>query len=237
MLKAWTPQPATILVILHQETSSPGRAGHILEARGFRLDIRRPVLGDPLPATLEPYAGVVVFGGPMSANDDADYIRREIALCETALKEETPFLGICLGAQMLVKACGGRVEGAPCGGVEIGWYPLEATPEGAALMEWPGMVYHFHREGFDLPSGFTRLATGDLYENQAYRAGRNAFGVQFHGELTEAMMRRWAVKGAHRFELPNAQKGHEHLQGRLLHDVPLRKWMEDFLGVVFGQAA
>jgi GMP synthase (glutamine-hydrolysing) len=235
MLKAWTPLPETILVVLHQETSSPGRVGQILQARGFRLDIRRPVLGDPLPATLEPYRGVIVFGGPMSANDDADYIHREIALCETALKEETPFLGICLGAQMLVKACGGRVAGAPCGGVEIGWYPLRATEEGAAMMDWPDMVYHFHVEGFDLPDGFTRLATADLYENQAYRAGKNAYGVQFHGELTEAMMRRWAVKGAHRFHLPNAQAGRTHLEGRLLHDAELRRWMEGFLGAVFGR--
>jgi GMP synthase (glutamine-hydrolysing) len=225
-----------ILVILHQETSSPGRVGRILAERGFALDIRRPVLGDPLPETLSQHHGAVIFGGPMSANDGDDYIKAEIDLCGAALDGDVPFLGICLGAQMLVKACGGKVEGAPCGGVEIGWYPLAATQEGAALMEWPDMVYHFHREGFDLPSGFTRLATADLYPNQAYRAGRNAWGVQFHGELTEQMMRRWAVKGAHRFDLPNAQKGHAHLEGRLLHDAALGRWMGEFLGVVFGRA-
>jgi GMP synthase (glutamine-hydrolysing) len=217
MLKARTPHRETILIVLH-------------------LDIRRPVLGDALPANLAPYAGVIVFGGPMSANDDADYIHREIDLCALALKEETPFLGICLGAQMLVKACGGRVASAPCGGVEMGWYPLRATPSGATMMDWPDMVYHFHREGFDLPDGFDLLATADLYPNQAYRAGANAYGVQFHGELTEAMMRRWVVKGAHRFDMPNAQKGLAHLEGRLLHDMPLRRWMETFLGAVFGRA-
>ena len=102
-------------------------------------------------------------------------------------------------------------------------------------MVWPEMVYHFHREGFDLPSGFERLATADLYPNQAYRTGNNAWGVQFHGELTEVMMRRWAVKGADRFTLPNAQCGDAHLEGRLLYDQGLRRWMECFLSVVFGR--
>jgi GMP synthase (glutamine-hydrolysing) len=138
---------------------------------------------------------------------------------------------------MLVKQCGGRVSSAPCGGVEMGWYRLDATEQGRAVLDWPDMVYHFHREGFDLPSGFDLLATAELYPNQAYRCGRNAWGVQFHGELTEAMMRRWVVKGAHRFDMPNAQKGHAHLEGRLLHDHGLRRWMEEFVGVVFGRAA
>jgi GMP synthase (glutamine-hydrolysing) len=230
--------PATaprILTVLHQENSSPGRIGQILQARGFALDIRRPPLGDALPDDLSGHAGVVIFGGPMSANDNDAYIKAEIDLCATALKQETPFLGVCLGAQMLVKACGGRVESAPCGSVEIGWYPLKATEAGQKLMDWPDMVYHFHREGFDLPSGFERLATTDLYPNQAYRAGKHAFGVQFHGELTEAMMRRWAVKGAHRFDMPNAQKGAAHLEGRLLHDAPLRRWLGDCLDLVFGK--
>ncbi|MGL4404226.1 MAG: glutamine amidotransferase [Notoacmeibacter sp.] len=230
-------EPLPVLVVLHQETSSPGRVGQILQQRGFRLDIRRPVLGDPLPKTLADHYGAIIFGGPMSANDDEDYIRQEIDFCGQALKEDKPFLGICLGAQMLVKQCGGKVAGAACGGVEIGWYPLRATNAGAALMNWPEMVYHFHREGFDLPSGFELLATADLYPNQAYRVGNNAWGVQFHGELTEAMMRRWAVKGAHRFDLPNAQNGQAHLEGRLLFDRQLKAWMEQFLGVVFESTA
>jgi GMP synthase (glutamine-hydrolysing) len=234
-LRAATPgQQPRILIILHQETSSPGRVGQILSARGFSLDIRRPVLGDPLPKTLADHRGVVIFGGPQSANDDLDYICAETDLCAQALKHEVPFLGICLGAQMLVKACGGTVSGAPCGGVEIGWYPLQATQAGQKLLDWPDMVYQFHREGFDLPSGFELLATADLYPNQAYRVGKNAFGVQFHGELTEHMMRRWVVKGAHRFDLPNAQTGIHHLNGRLLHDHGLKAWMDGMLGVVFG---
>ncbi len=225
-----------ILVVLHQETSSPGRVGQILRAMGYRLDIRRPVLGDGLPETLDRHAGAVVFGGPMSANDDEAYVRQEIDWLSVPLKENRPFLGICLGAQMLVKNLGGAVYGHAEGLTEIGWYPLQATEAGTALMAWPDMVYQFHREGFDLPSGATLLATGHHYENQAFRYGDNAWGIQFHGELTLAMMHRWVVRGAHRFDLPGAQTGRAHLDGRLLHDAALRLWMGSFLDRVFHEA-
>ncbi|PTM96391.1 glutamine amidotransferase [Mycoplana dimorpha] len=218
-----------ILIVLHQETSSPGRVGQILQQMGYGLDIRRPVMGDALPSTLS----AVVFGGPMSANDEDDYIRREIDWLSVPLAEDRPFLGICLGAQMLVRHLGGEVGPHVDGLTEIGWYPLEPTEEGRELMAWPSMVYQFHREGFTLPSGATLLATGEHYENQAFRYGDNAWGIQFHGELTLAMMHRWVVHGAHRFELPGAQVGRAHLDGRLLHDAALRQWMMGFLDRVF----
>ncbi|MCB1426361.1 MAG: glutamine amidotransferase [Zhengella sp.] len=222
-----------ILTILHQEHSSPGRVGQVLQARGFELDIRRPPLGDALPETLDDHAGAVIFGGPMSANDPEDYVRRETEWIGVALEEKKPFLGICLGAQMLVNHLGGRVEGRADGQVEIGWYPLEATDEGKALMEWPDMVYQFHREGFSLPHGATLLASAEAYPNQAFRYGENAWGIQFHGELTRAMMQRWIVRGAHRFVLPGAQQGREHIEGRYVWDPRLRRWLEDFLHLIF----
>ncbi|MFC3072264.1 glutamine amidotransferase [Shinella pollutisoli] len=225
-----------ILVVLHQETSSPGRVGQMLQAMGHPLDIRRPVLGDPLPATLSDHAGAVVFGGPMSANDPEPFVCAEIDWLAVPLAENRPFLGICLGAQMLVKQLGGTVAGHAEGWAEIGWYPLNPTPAGSQLMPWPGMVYQFHREGFDLPSGATLLATGHHYENQAFRYGANAWGIQFHGELTLAMMHRWVVRGAHRFVLPGAQVGRDHLDGRLVHDAALRAWLFSFLGRIFHEA-
>ena len=227
------PDDRPVLIVLHQETSTPGRVGQMLEARGFRLDIRRPVLGQKLPETLAGHAGAVVFGGPMSANDTDDFVKYEIDWINVPLIENRPFLGICLGAQMLVKHLGGQVYGHREGLTEIGWYPIQPTDEGRKLIEWPGMVYHFHREGFDLPGGATLLARGDTYENQAIRYGENAWGIQFHGELTRVMMHRWVVRGAHRFELPGAQTGDKHLEGRFLHDAPLRNWMSGMLDLVF----
>ncbi len=222
-----------ILVILHQERSSPGRVGHELIASGFDLDIRRPPLGDPLPETLEHHAGAVVFGGPMSANDKEEFVRRETEWLAVPLREDRPFLGICLGAQMLVNHLGGRVEGHGKGLVEIGWYPIQATDEGKALMPWPEMVYQFHSEGFSLPAGATLLATAETYPNQAFRYGENAWGIQFHAELTQIMMQRWVVHGAAHFERPGAQPGRDHLGGRMIWDMHLKRWLQEFLATIF----
>lgn len=236
MLQLSPQQPSKILVVLHQETSSPGRVGQLLQQAGFELDIRRPPLGHSLPETLAHHAGAVVFGGPMSANDPDEFIRRETDWLAVPLAEEKPLLGICLGAQMLVNHLGGKVRPHPEGTVEIGWYPLEATDEGKALMDWPSMVYHFHSEGFDLPRDATLLAAGQTYPNQAFRYGKNSWGLQFHAELTRAMMHRWVVHGAHRFDMPGAQKGRDHLHGRLLHDQRLKIWLQNFLNHIFGDA-
>lgn len=222
-----------VLIVLHQERSSPGRVGQMLEEKGYPLDIRRPVLGEELPKSLRNHAGAVVFGGPMSANDPDDYIKTEINWLDVPLKENKPFLGICLGAQMLVRHLGGKVEADREERTEIGWYPIRPTEHGRLLMHWPKMVYHFHREGFSLPHGTKLLATGDVYPNQAFRYGENAWAVQFHAELTRAMMHRWVVHGAHRFVLPNAQQGREHLEGRMIFDAPLRAWLSDFLDLIF----
>ncbi|MBC2772635.1 glutamine amidotransferase [Rhizobium sp. AQ_MP] len=222
-----------VLIVLHQERSSPGRVGQMLEEKGYPLDIRRPVLGQELPKTLKDHAGAVVFGGPMSANDPDDYIKTEINWLDVPLKEDKPFLGICLGAQMLVRHLGGKVEADREERTEIGWYPIHPTEHGRLLMHWPKMVYHFHREGFSLPRGAKLLASGDVYPNQAFRYGENAWAVQFHAELTRAMMHRWVVHGAHRFVLPNAQQGREHLEGRMIFDAPLKAWLSDFLDLIF----
>ena len=230
MPKAAKPK---ILVVLHQELSSPGRVGHLLLEGGFDLDIRRPPLGDPLPETLAHHAGAVVFGGPMSANDADEFVRRETDWLSVPLNEDKPFLGICLGAQMLVNHLGGKVEGHQDGLVEIGWYPIQPTEAGEELLQWPEMVYQFHREGFSLPQGATLLAGAEAYPNQAFRYGANAWGIQFHAELTRAMMQRWVVRGAQRFVLPGAQQGRDHLGGRFIWDMHLKRWLVDFLDLVF----
>ncbi|MAY62755.1 MAG: GMP synthase [Rhizobiales bacterium] len=225
-----------ILVVMHQETSSPGRVGQVLTKMGYALDFRRPVLGDPLPGTLDNHAGAVIFGGPMSANDDIEGIRAETRWMDVVLKSGKPYLGICLGAQILARNLGAKVYGRDDGHVEIGWYPIRPTEAGIKMMDWPDMVYQFHREGFDMPRGAELLATSETYPNQAFRYGDNAWGVQFHAELTLAMMHRWAVRGAQRFVLPGAQVGAQHLSGRLLHDAALFTWLNLFLDKVFGPA-
>src|SRR5581483_5491783 len=148
-----------VLIVLHQEHSTPGRVGQMLVNRGLPLDIRRPRFGDPLPETLSDHAAAVVFGGPQSANDPDEFVRREIDWLEVPLKEGKPFLGICLGAQMLARQLGARVYPHPEGYAEVGYYPIRPTAAGRAVCaRWPDRVYQWHREGFDLPRGADLLA-------------------------------------------------------------------------------
>jgi len=223
-----------VLIILHQARSTAGRVGQLLQAAGFPLDIRRPVLGEALPSTLVHHSGAVIFGGPMSANDEDDFIRQETEWLKIPLAENKPFLGVCLGAQMLARQIGGRVARDDRGLAEAGWYPIAATSAGKELFDWPQKVYQFHREGiYDLPREAQILAEGDVFPVQAFRFGEAAWGIQFHAELTQVMMQRWVVHGAVVFNDEGAQKGHEHLQGRLIYDKPLAAWLKQALGRIF----
>jgi GMP synthase (glutamine-hydrolysing) len=201
-----------VLIVLHQESSTPGRVGNALRALGYPLDIRRPRFGDPL-----------------SANDPDDYVRREIDWIEIPLREQRPFLGICLGAQMLAKQLGADVAPHREGRVEVGYYPIRPTAAGHALCaDWPGRVYHWHGEGFQLPHGAELLAEGDDFPVQAFQSG-HAFGLQFHPDVTYAMMHRWTTRGCVRMDSPGAQPRHLHFEGRAMHDVAERAWLNDFI--------
>jgi GMP synthase (glutamine-hydrolysing) len=218
-----------VLIILHQETSTPGRVGNVLRALGHGLDIRRPRFGDPLPKTLDGHAGAVIFGGPMSANDPDDFVRREIDWIAVPLREQRPLLGICLGAQMLAMQLGAKVAPHPEGRAEIGYYPIRPTPAGLEICpDWPADVYHWHREGFELPAGAELLAEGGDFPNQAFQSG-HAFGIQFHPDVTYAMMHRWTTRGCARLDLAGARPRHRHFADRAIHDVAERAWLKTFL--------
>jgi GMP synthase (glutamine-hydrolysing) len=229
-LIAETVPKKPVLIVLHQEMSTPGRVGHLLKAHGYELDARRPALGELLPETLAGHAGVVVFGGPMSANDDSDFIKRETEWIEVPLKEKKPYLGICLGAQMLARHIGGKVDFHPEGRAEVGYYPLRATAAGREVTpEWPEYIYQWHREGIELPRDATLLAEGDMFPVQAFRYGPAAFGVQFHAEVSHAMMCRWTTRGHSRMELPGAKPREEHFADRPIYDPAIRSWLGTFL--------
>ncbi|MBV9909170.1 MAG: glutamine amidotransferase [Hyphomicrobiales bacterium] len=221
-----------VLIVLHQEHSTPGRVGLALKAMGVRLDIRRPSLGEPLPPTLARHDGVVVFGGPMGANDTLEWVKAEIEWLETPLAEDKPLLGLCLGAQMLARALGSRVFSYEDKRSEIGYYPIEPTLAGdlLCLAPFPRTVYQWHSDGFDLPEGAELLAVGGTnFPNQAYRYGRHAVGLQFHPEVTYHMMCRWTHRGAERLTRPGALSRPEHLGGWFQHDGRVAAWLEAFL--------
>jgi GMP synthase (glutamine-hydrolysing) len=217
-----------ILIVLHQEQSTPGRVGYSLRQRGYELDIRRPRFGDPLPKTMADHAGAVIFGGPQSANDPDDFIKAEIDWIGVPLRDQKPYLGICLGGQMLARHLGQRVFTHPEGMAEVGYYPVRPTAAGRAICDWPDHQYQWHREGFDLPNGCELIAEGDIFRTQAFRVG-TGYAIQFHPEVTHAMMCRWTTRGAARMELPGTKQRHEHFADRPVYDHGIRAWLAEFL--------
>jgi GMP synthase-like glutamine amidotransferase len=182
---------ATCLVVQHVAPESAWVAGDALQRAGVRLDVRQTFAGATVPADTGGVDGLVVMGGPMSAASDEGFSTRaaELALVGDALEQGVPTLGICLGAQLVALAAGGRVFPGESG-AQIGWDMVELTPESRSdrlLSGLPGRlpVLHWHGDTFSLPAGAIRLATDHRYPNQAFRVGTTAWGLQFHPEITQ----------------------------------------------------
>lgn len=232
------PRKLPVLVIVHQPHSSPGHIGQTLVRKGYPLDIRRPRFGDPLPETLAGHAGLVIFGGPMSANDSEAFIKAETCFIGVALKEAKPFLGVCLGGQMLARHLGARIYLDPHGRVEIGYHPIRPTQAATSYGTWPTRVYQWHREGFDLPAGATLLATSEgAFEVQAFGYGPAAVGIQFHPEITHGMMHRWSSGNPTRLLMRGAQARPAQLGEHSLQGPVVRSWLDTFIDRLLTPAA
>lgn len=220
-----------ILIIVQQQTSDPGRVGQILRENGYVLDIRYPSLQEELPSTMDNHDAAVIFGGPMSANDSETlpFIRAELDWIPIVLESGKPFLGICLGAQLLARALGARVAPHPQGLVEIGYFPITPTIAGCKHFSDPLYVYHWHSEGFELPLDAALLASGETFVNQAFRYGENAYGLQFHPEITAEMMDKWTTLGAEHLSLQGAQSREEQIKNHSLYASAIDNWLQNFL--------
>ena len=179
-----------VLYVLHQKTSVAGDVGNKFKNRGFNADIIRPPLGDILPTDLTPYSAIVIFGGPMSVNDDEQFIRDEINWMKQIIESNIPFLGICLGAQILAKYLGCDVVKNKDDLAEIGFYEIEPVGEGDNIFKKQNIFYQFHTEGFEIPSGCELLARGDFFKNQAFKY-QNCYALQFHPEVNFLLHLRW----------------------------------------------
>ncbi len=224
-------EPPRLLLVMQTADGGAGRCGRKLRERGYQTDYCYPQSGQPLPAGMDGYAGAVVFGGPMSANDDDKLsgIRTQLDWIPTALAAGRPFLGICLGAQLLARALGATVKPHPAGLAEIGYFPVRPTAAGQAVFESPLHVYQWHHEGFELPAGAELLAAGDRFPHQAYRYGTHTFGVQFHPEVNRKILDVWLVEGAKELAAPGAQSATEQRDHHARHDAALDRWCDDFL--------
>jgi GMP synthase (glutamine-hydrolysing) len=145
--------------------------------------------------------GLVALGGPMSVYDhnDVEGLDDSLRLIRTAVHADIPILGVCLGAQLLAFTLGAQVwSGTKLGKRrEIGWSRVSLTDRGRVDPLFHGFdatrpVFHWHGDTFDLPEGAWLLASTRLYPQQAFRWGRWAYGLQFHIEVTPALVREWA---------------------------------------------
>lgn len=187
-----------LLVVQHERGTGPGWWGGWLADAGLALDVCHPYAGDELPA-LSTYAGLLVLGGAMGPGDDdaCPWLPATRALLADAVAAEVPAFGICLGAELLVVACGGRVlRGAQ--GPELGVLEVEMTDEAAAdpvlscLPVRPRVLQWHWEEMAELPAGAVLLATSEAYRHQAFRLGALAWGVQGHPEVTPDIAASWA---------------------------------------------
>jgi GMP synthase-like glutamine amidotransferase len=200
-----------LLVVEHESDAGPGRLAPFLGP----LDVCRPYAGDALPAGLDGHAGLVVLGGEVSAWDDekAPWLPATRVLLARATAAGLPVLGVCLGAQLLAMACGGRAE--PGGvGLEVGLTAVRVLPAGrgdpllagvlGAMEGTPPAVPpdgdfvapQYHRDAItQLPPDAELLATGDIYGVQAFRVGETAWGVQYHPEVTDDDFAAWTDSG------------------------------------------
>ncbi len=220
-----------ILLIIHHHESTSNRVAVLLAAKGYRLHWCCPRNGDRLPGKCEDYAAAVMFGGAMSANDEdtEPYIGDEIRWLEGQLKQELPFLGICLGAQILAKVLGGRVSARADGLSELGYYPVHSTTAGETLLGERYFTFQWHSEGITLPDSAELLATGDTFATQAFRYGANAFGLQFHPEVTREVFERWMVEAPECFAWNGAQTPEQLLEGWRRHDRAIATQIGHFL--------
>jgi GMP synthase (glutamine-hydrolysing) len=119
----------------------------------------------------------------------------EKRLIADAVRSGLPFWGVCLGVQLLAASLGARVYPGPA--PEVGVLPVLLTDEALADPVFAGtprelLSLQWHGDTFDLPDGATRLAGSPAYPNQAFRVGADAYGVQFHLEVSPALAREWA---------------------------------------------
>ena len=191
---------ARLLVLRLDDSDPPARLGDWLADAGLILDVVALDAGDPVPADLDAHDGLLVMGGAMGAFDDAvaPYLPDVRALLRRAVAEEVPTLGVCLGHQLLAGANGGTVRPRP-DGPEIGAQLIAKRaasahdPLFAELPITPDVIQWHYDEVTALPPGAVQLASSPACEQQAFRLGRAAWGIQFHIETTPEMVRQWAA--------------------------------------------
>ena len=198
----------TILILRHMPQETGGTLESALTGAG--LEVRYIDLFNETPQRLplDEASGLVVLGGPMNVDevDRYPFLKFDVEWIRQAMEAEMPLLGICLGAQLIAKALGAKVYKNRV--KEIGWYPIQwrlaAGDDRLFARSGSDTVFQWHGDTFDLPAGAVWLASGSSCQNQAFRWGANAYALQFHIEMTAAMIEAWIIKGRESGELAEA---------------------------------
>jgi GMP synthase-like glutamine amidotransferase len=188
---------ARALVVQHHPSEGLGWFQDWLPAASLDVHPIHPYLGHRVPSSVEGDA-LIVLGGPMGCMDDdrATWLPAVRSLLRTAVDDGVPTLGICLGAQLLAAATGGYVEPGESG-PELGLGTVQIAEDDDLLSAGPMPVVQWHFEAVtSLPPGAVPLGSSNRYENQAFRLGEVAWGLQFHVEATTAMVQEWADNDA-----------------------------------------
>jgi len=221
-----------VLYVLHQKTSVTGDVGIKFKNRGFLAEIIRPPLGDILPTDLSSYSVIVIFGGPMSVNDDEQFLRDEINWMKNVVDSKVPFLGICLGAQILAKYLGCDVIKNKNDLAEIGFYQIEPTKDGHEIFKNQNIFYQFHTEGFEISKECQLLARGDFFQNQAFKF-QNCYALQFHPEVNFLLHLRWLflvlIKKPKILFHKGSQNLFYQLYLRFKYNKSISLWLDSFL--------
>ena len=216
-------------LLIKHSSSRDDRIKRQLAERGVEIVWACPATGDPLPPIDADFDLVVVYGGPQSANDDTPYIREEQQWIAAWVRRGGLFLGLCLGAQLLARALGAKVAPHPEGRHEIGYRGVAPTPAGAGMFPDCLMVYQWHKEGFEIPRGAARLASGDTFPNQAFRFGERAYGLQFHPEVDLRILSHWAEHDEYLRTDLGAHSRERQCADAQRYDAGLAAWSARFL--------
>ena len=172
-----------VLSVTHGPSVPGGVFDEVVEAAGHHLE-RWSVPDGLAPDPARRYDAVMVFGG--SAHPDQDdhfsWLEREEEFLRDVLADRVPVFGVCLGAQMLARAAGAKVE--PASAPEVGWLDVELTAEGKSdpvlgVLPQRADVFQWHHYTFAIPEGGVELARSDVC-TQAFRLSQPAWGIQFH---------------------------------------------------------
>ncbi|QGK69378.1 type 1 glutamine amidotransferase [Allosaccharopolyspora coralli] len=189
---------ARILVVTPSDEAPPARVAEWLTEAGAEVDVVAPAR-EGLPADMERYSALVVMGGAMGALDDVEHpwLAGVRGLLSDAVRNRTPTLGVCLGGQLLAAATGGQVRPGRKG-PEVGTLLVakrDAATEDVLLGDLPMTpdVLQFHGDEIaSLPPSAQLLASSPTYDNQAFRVGDYAWGLQFHIETDTELVLAWA---------------------------------------------